>query len=324
MLITGGRLGDIFGRKRLFMVGMAGFTPSTSRPWSTWTVPPTVVRPRAAAGRHPLHGHPGVLPHLLAVAQIGLGFSALHAGLTGAPFAVGSALASAASARLAPTLGRRILSAGSLLLVAGMVALMWTVDRYGGAVDSWQLLPALLLCGLGLGSVVAPLVNVVLAGIRAQDAGAASGVLTTVQQIGGAVGVAVIGVVFFGLLGSQAAGVANDVLGGLRAELQGAGLPPAATRQVAAGFRTCFEDRANAKDPSAVPASCAQSQSQGQDRVGRVVAATADTARRQNFSEAFQRTLLFEIAVFLACFLLVFLLPGARGDAPARHPGAAA
>jgi MFS family permease len=37
MLITGGRLGDIFGRKRLFMVGMAGFTPSTSRPWSTWT-----------------------------------------------------------------------------------------------------------------------------------------------------------------------------------------------------------------------------------------------------------------------------------------------
>jgi EmrB/QacA subfamily drug resistance transporter len=258
--------------------------------------------------------------------QIGLGFSALHAGVTGAPFAVGSALASAASVRLVPTLGRRILSAGSLLLVAGMVALMWTVDRYGGAVTSWQLLPALLLSGLGLGSVVAPLVNVVLAGIKAQDAGAASGVLTTVQQIGGAVGVAVIGVVFFGLLGSQAAGVADDVLPGLRADLQGAGLPPAATQQVAAGFRTCFEDRANAKDPSAVPASCAQAQSQaqGQDGVGRVVAATADTARRQNFSEAFQRTLLFEVAVYLACFLLVFLLPDARGDAAGQHPGAAA
>ena len=245
--------------------------------------------------------------------QIGLGFSALHAGLTGAPFAVGSALASAASVRLVPALGRRILSAGSLLLVAGMVALMWTVDRYGGAVTSWQLLPALLLCGLGLGSVVAPLVNVVLAGIRAQDAGSASGVLTTVQQIGGAVGVAVIGVVFFGLLGSQAAGVADDVLPGLRADLQ-----------VAAGFRTCFEDRANAEDPSAVPASCAQAQSQGQDGVGRVVAAAADTARRQDFSEAFQRTLLFEVAVFLACFLLVFLLPDARGDGAGQHPGAAA
>ena len=256
--------------------------------------------------------------------QIGLGFSALHAGLTGAPFAVGSALASAASVRLVPVLGRRILSAGSLLLVAGMVALMWTVDRYGGDVTSWQLLPALLLCGLGLGSVVAPLVNVVLAGIRAQDAGSASGVLTTVQQIGGAVGVAVIGVVFFGLLGSQAAGVADDVLPGLRADLQGAGLPPAATQQVAAGFRTCFEDRANAKDPSAVPASCAQvqSQAQGQEEVGRVVAAAADTARRQDFSEAFQRTLLFEVAVFLACFLLVFLLP-ARGEPSSAEAPAA-
>ncbi|HEX3211570.1 MAG TPA: MFS transporter, partial [Actinomycetota bacterium] len=131
--------------------------------------------------------------------QIGLGFSALHAGLTGVPFAVGSALASAASVRLVPTLGRRILSVGSLLLVAGMGALIWTVDRYGGAVHSWQLLPALLVCGLGLGCVIAPLVNVILAGIRGQDAGAASGVLTTVQQGGGAVGVALIGVIFFGL-----------------------------------------------------------------------------------------------------------------------------
>ena len=127
---------------------------------------------------------------------------------------------------------------------------------------------------------------------------------------------------FFGLLGSQAAGVADDVLPGLRADLQGAGLPPAATQQVAAGFRTCFEDRANAKDPSAVPASCAQAQSQaqGQEEVGRVVAAAADTARRQDFSEAFQRTLLFEVAVFLLCLVLTFLLPDPRSRAAARAP----
>jgi EmrB/QacA subfamily drug resistance transporter len=258
--------------------------------------------------------------------QIGLGFTALHAGLTGIPFAVGSAVASAASVRLAPALGRRLLSVGSLLLVAGMAALIWTVDRYGGAIHSWQLIPALLVCGLGLGSVVAPLVNVVLAGIRGQDAGAASGVLSTVQQVGGAVGVALIGVIFFGLLGSQAAGVADDVIPGLRAELQGAGLPPAVTQQVAAGFRTCFEDRSNAKDPSAVPASCARAQAQGQSQpqLAQVVGATADSARRQNFSQAFQRTLLFEIGVFLASFLLVFLLPQARGEEAGRHAEAPA
>src|SRR5829696_4886835 len=234
--------------------------------------------------------------------QIGLGFTALHAGVTGIPFAVGSALASAASVRLAPALGRRILSAGSLLLIAGMAGLIWTVDRYGGAIHSWQLIPALLVCGLGLASVVAP--------------------LTTVQQVGGAVGVAVIGVIFFGLLGSQAAGVAGEVVPGLQRDLQAAGLPPAVTQQVAAGFRTCFEDRSSAKDPSAVPASCARAQ--GQPQLAQVVGATADSARRQNFSKAFQRTLLFEIGVFLASFLLVFLLPRARGEDVGHHAEAAA
>ena len=169
--------------------------------------------------------------------------------------------------------------------------------------------------------MVAPLVNVVLAGIRGQDAGAASGVLSTVQQVGGAVGVALIGVVFFGLLSSQAAAVADDIIPGLRGQLQGAGLPPAVTQQVAAGFRTCFEDRASAKDPTAVPASCARAQAQGQaqPQLVQLVGGVADTARRQDFSLAFRRTLLFEVGVFLACFLLVFLLPAAPREAAGRQ-----
>jgi hypothetical protein len=51
--------------------------------------------------------------------QIGLGFTALHSGLTTIPFSVGTAVASAVSVRLAPRLGRSILSLGCLLLVAG-------------------------------------------------------------------------------------------------------------------------------------------------------------------------------------------------------------
>jgi EmrB/QacA subfamily drug resistance transporter len=210
--------------------------------------------------------------------QVGLGSTALHAGLTGVPFAVGSALASAASVRLAPRLGRRILSTGTLLAAAGMLGVIWTVDRYGGNTQSWQLIPALAVCGLGLGSVIAPLVNVVLAGIRRQDAGAASGMLSTAQQVGGAIGVAVIGVIFFGLLGSHAATVGNELAPRLRTELETAGMPGHASRQVVAGFQTCFTDRANGKDPSATAPSCARAQAAGQDRVGRVVAATAEEA----------------------------------------------
>jgi EmrB/QacA subfamily drug resistance transporter len=252
--------------------------------------------------------------------QIGLGFTALHAGLTTIPFAVGSALASAASVRLAPRLGRRILSIGTLLLAAGMAGIIWTVHRYGGAVHSWQLLPALAVCGLGLGCVIAPLVNIVIAGVHRRDAGSASGVLNTIQQFGGAVGVALIGVIFFGLLGSHASTVTADLAPQLHADLQSAGLPDPLSQQVVSGFATCFQDRSNAKDPSAIPPSCQRAQAQGQGPAGQVVVATADQARRQNFSQVLERTLLFEIAVFLACFLLMFLLPPGR---PARQPAEA-
>ena len=254
--------------------------------------------------------------------QIGLGFTALHAGLTTIPFAVGSALASTASVRLAPRLGRGILSLGALLLAAGMAGIIWTVDRYDGGVHSWQLLPALAVCGIGLGCVIAPLVNIVIAGVHRQDAGSASGVLNTVQQLGGAVGVALIGVIFFGLLGSHASTVTADLAPGLRADLQTAGLPSPQSQQVVTSFATCFQDRSNAKDPSATPASCQLAQAQGQGRIARVVAATTEDARRQNFSDVLERTLLFEVAVFLACFLLMFLLP--RGGRTVAQPAEAA
>ena len=256
--------------------------------------------------------------------QIGLGFTALHAGLTTIPFAVGSALASTASVRLAPRLGRGILSLGALLLAAGMAGIIWTVDRYDGGVHSWQLLPALAVCGIGLGCVIAPLVNIVIAGVHRQDAGSASGVLNTVQQLGGAVGVALIGVIFFGLLGSHASTVTADLAPGLRADLQTAGLPSPQSQQVVTSFATCFQDRSNAKDPSATPASCQLAQAQGQGRIARVVAATTEDARRQNFSDVLERTLLFEVAVFLACFLLIFLLPrGGRAVAQTAEAAAA-
>jgi hypothetical protein len=65
---------------------------------------------------------------------------------------------------------QRPFSTGTLLAAAGMLGVIWTVDRYGGNTQSWQLILALAVCGLGLGSMIAPLVNIVLAGIRRQDA----------------------------------------------------------------------------------------------------------------------------------------------------------
>ncbi|MDA0563333.1 MFS transporter [Streptomonospora sp. S1-112] len=69
----------------------------------------------------------------------------------------------------------------------------------------------LLLGGMGLGLTAPSLINVVLAGVSARDAGAAGGVLTTVTQLGNALGVAVLGAVFFARAADSAAGGATQL-----------------------------------------------------------------------------------------------------------------
>lgn len=111
-----------------------------------------------------------------------------------------------ASSILAPRLGlrtgrRRLLTAGSLVVAAGCLGLALTAVGIGqsGAVE-W-LIPGLVVIGAGMGTVFATMPAVVLANIIPQNAAAASGVMTTVQEVGGALGVALAGIVFFSLLG---------------------------------------------------------------------------------------------------------------------------
>lgn len=61
----------------------------------------------------------------------------------------------------------------------------------------------MVVAGLGMGFVIAPLASLVLAGVAPQHAAAASGVFSTAQEMGNAIGIAVLGVVFFGVAGSQ-------------------------------------------------------------------------------------------------------------------------
>jgi hypothetical protein len=63
--------------------------------------------------------------------------------------------------------------------------------------------PGLVIAGAELALLVIPLVNVVLAAAPARAAGSASGLFSTAQQVGGAIGIAVVGTVFFGYLGSH-------------------------------------------------------------------------------------------------------------------------
>lgn len=146
----------------------------------------------------------GVAPFLLFLTeylQSGLKRSPHAAGLTFVPFAIGFLTASFVSARLAPRLGRSILQLGAALMVTGLVALMAVVRSRGVSADGLAYVPPLFIYGFGQGNVQAPLVNFILADVPPDDAGSASGVVTTVQQLSFALGVAVIGGVFAVALG---------------------------------------------------------------------------------------------------------------------------
>jgi EmrB/QacA subfamily drug resistance transporter len=133
--------------------------------------------------------------------QTGMRYSPLAAGLTALAFSVGSFLLASAAVPLAQRHGRYVLFSGGLLLAAGTGAVQLGAGHVGMAGNPWPVVPGLALAGAGLSLLVIPLANVVLATVPREAAGGASGLFTTAQQLGGALGVAVIGTIFFGYLG---------------------------------------------------------------------------------------------------------------------------
>jgi EmrB/QacA subfamily drug resistance transporter len=135
--------------------------------------------------------------------QIGLHFSALDAGLTVLPFSLAGFVASGASVPLVDRLGKWLVLVGLLGLAGATAWVGQSVDAHGDRLSSAGLIGPMILGGAGLALAVVPLFDVALAGADVSAAGAASGVLGTFDQIGSALGIAVIGVVFFGAIGSD-------------------------------------------------------------------------------------------------------------------------
>ena len=252
--------------------------------------------------------------------QIGLGYSVLKAGLTGIPFSLGVSVAAGISGPvLVPRFGRNIITLGPIALAAGFALFIWTARHFGGAVTPYELTPALIVAGVGMGCVVASVYPFILAEVELKNAGSASGVINTVGQIGGAIGVAAIGVIFFGLIGSQANVSAEAVRPNLIAALTAAGIPDFAQPAVIASFQTCFHDRSNAKDFSAEPESCRQARESAAAfqaaapamaaAVGDAVARAAHDANERNFATSLEFTLLWEIAALACIFVLTSFLP---------------
>ncbi len=177
---------------------------SRERGGGTPLIPPRILRHRSLRAGLPLAlvffagtGHTFVFSLYL---QQGLGYSPWLTGLTLFPSSLGIVAGSMLSIRLAPRLGRKVVSIAALVKIAGVAGVIYPIHVLGPALSPWALVPGAIVIGVGMAMVSATLVNIVLSKVPVRDAGAASGLMTTALQVGSAISVAVLGTVFFGSL----------------------------------------------------------------------------------------------------------------------------
>ncbi|MGW2546089.1 MFS transporter [Kitasatospora sp. NPDC001574] len=169
----------------------------------TALIDPALLRQRAALGGLSvavLFFAGAAYPVILTVhLQSTVGFTPLHTALTMVPAAVGVGLFSPFATRLRQ-LGRPLAVVGCVVLALGMGLTTLAVVRYGTGLHSWQLIPGLLIGGVGMSMASGVLIATVLAKTPGHHVGAAAGLVNTAIQIGTASGVALLGTVYFGLL----------------------------------------------------------------------------------------------------------------------------
>ena len=133
--------------------------------------------------------------------QTGLGFTAIVSGALTLPFSIGAMVAAGVAAALVSRLGRILPAIGGTLMAIGTGWIIYVFNSTGADYSAWDTVIPMAVAGIGLTVMVVPLLDIALATVDAKDSGAASGVLGTFQQVGGALGIAVTGVLFFDAAG---------------------------------------------------------------------------------------------------------------------------
>ena len=219
--------------------------------------------------------------------QSALGFSALKASLTMLPMSLISGAVAPFAGRLADRVGGKyILLVGLTLFAAGMGWIDWRAD-----VDSTWLtfLPGLVVGGVGLGCTFAPLATVAMRNIRPQLAGAASGVLNTTRQVGGAIGSAIVGAV---LQNRLAVGLHDQAV------TYAAQLPPDLPQEFRQRFVEGFSSAASAGFEVGTSSSSAAGRIPGvPPQIADQIAALAHDVFAHAFVDAMRPTLLVPVVV---------------------------
>ena len=129
--------------------------------------------------------------------QLGLGYSAIEAGVAITPFAAGAALSGVVAGPRAARYGRSLIAAGLLLMLAGFLGSALAIGLVPHHGTGWATLAPILIAGIGGGLVIAPNQSLALSDVPVTEAGTAGGLLQTGQRIGASIGVAAVGSAFF-------------------------------------------------------------------------------------------------------------------------------
>ncbi|GAA3006956.1 MFS transporter [Streptomyces fulvorobeus] len=151
----------------------------------------------------------GLMLFLTYYLQINLDYQPLRAGLAFLPFSAGIIAAASLGAPLVPKLGpKTLMTAGIAVALVGTLwlTLLKPAEGYLAVV-----LPAMILTGLGLGAFFVALPNIALAGISPSDTGVASAMISTTQQVGGAIGPALLNTLYVSALTNFLAGHTGTV-----------------------------------------------------------------------------------------------------------------
>jgi EmrB/QacA subfamily drug resistance transporter len=142
--------------------------------------------------------------------QRGLNFSPSLSGLTFTPAAIAFSVASLRAPRLVARYGRLALQGGGLIYAAGMALMALQGAFWPQDITPVTLAPGMVLFGFGQGLLTTQLLGSALGAVTVDDAGMASGAISTMQQIGNCLGVALVGLIFFGILHASAAGLPSN------------------------------------------------------------------------------------------------------------------
>lgn len=145
--------------------------------------------------------------------QFGLELSPMRTGIVTIPFAMGAAVFSVLSPLLFGRIGTRMLPLGFVLFGISMLCFAALTYRQSTADSLLLLTGPLFLGGAGIGVFVAPLQTTIVSGTDAHTVGSASGIIPTVQQVGQAVGLALVGLLFFHQMSAVSATVPSGSVG---------------------------------------------------------------------------------------------------------------